>query len=200
MALELRVNTLTGELCTVDVDGSMLVKDLKAAIAAKAEIPAAEQKLMCRAAAGWDLNLLSNASTLADAGIESGSEVILVRVQPYNGKYEVDIQWNGAGSLQILGSHAKFSWEGSGKGFEAEIQWDEADERKAYLRGRTMSTSYWAKHYTKGAHSQEQGVEEELWLTFSGDSAADGCAGKFQREYEGALPLKGRFLGEDVDE
>uniref|UniRef100_A0A7S2I906 Ubiquitin-like domain-containing protein n=1 Tax=Alexandrium andersonii TaxID=327968 RepID=A0A7S2I906_9DINO len=199
MALELKVNTLSGELCTVNVDGSTLVKDLKVAIAEKAGIPPSEQKLMCRAAGGWDLNLLINTSTLTDAGVEAGSEVVLVRVQPYNGKYELHITWNGLSSLQMLGSHAKFCW-GSGKGFEAEIQWDEANERKAYFKGRTMSTSEWARRHTKGQHSEEQGLEEQFWLEFRGDGAADGFTGTFRREFEGDLDLTGKFLGEELDD
>merc|ERR1711879_998829 len=124
---------------------------------------------------------LQNESALSEQGLEDGGEVVLVRVQPYNGKYEVDIDWNGTYTVELLGTHAKVTT--GDKGFEAEIDWQEP--QKAVFSGLRFVTTYWAKYHSDSEHSAEQGVEEKFEINFHGDAGAAGFEGTFQRQYEG---------------
>mmetsp|Transcript_79196 Transcript_79196/g.240265 ORF Transcript_79196/g.240265 Transcript_79196/m.240265 type:complete len:231 (+) Transcript_79196:94-786(+) len=191
-ALRLKVFGMSGsELCEVSASAEDTILDLKAAIEVAAQVPAHEQRLMARQ--GWELSVLQNAAVLKDSGLGGGTELVMVRQQPFNGKYSVKIKWNGAVELQILGTHAKVMCE---KGFEAEVEWDAADPRRATFSGRRMVTTQWAQRHTRGMHQEGEGVLETFRVEFLGDEAAAGFTGSFQREFEGPLPMSGTFVEE----
>eukprot|EP00419_Tripos_fusus_P055736 CAMPEP_0172812544 /NCGR_PEP_ID=MMETSP1075-20121228/10108_1 /TAXON_ID=2916 /ORGANISM="Ceratium fusus, Strain PA161109" /LENGTH=202 /DNA_ID=CAMNT_0013652117 /DNA_START=48 /DNA_END=656 /DNA_ORIENTATION=+ len=197
MTLNLNVCSMVGPLCEVSVAATGTVDDLKSAIEAVAKIPKHEQKLMLRQ--GWDMAVLQSSKALEDCGVvENGTDITMVRSQPYNGKYEVNITWNGTIQLQIFGTHAKATFGNTG--FESEIEWDTADVRKCTFSGRRMVTTEWARRKTGGEHKAEEGVMETFHLQFAGEGGAEGFEGTFQRQYEGPLNLKGVFVGDEMDE
>eukprot|EP00421_Protoceratium_reticulatum_P025218 CAMPEP_0168461402 /NCGR_PEP_ID=MMETSP0228-20121227/53965_1 /TAXON_ID=133427 /ORGANISM="Protoceratium reticulatum, Strain CCCM 535 (=CCMP 1889)" /LENGTH=140 /DNA_ID=CAMNT_0008476713 /DNA_START=1 /DNA_END=423 /DNA_ORIENTATION=+ len=137
---------------------------------------------------------MHNSKTLGELELHDGSGVVLVRVQPYNGRYKVEVQWNGTANLEVLGSHAKVTW--GSEGFEAEITWDPEDHRKGTFKGRRFITTEWAGINTENKHTKEEGVSETFSMVFEDDSAEAGFQGSFQRTYEGPLSMKGIYDGE----
>jgi len=59
---------------------------------------------------------------------------------------------------------------------------------------RKNTSSEWAQRNSGGKHTAEKGLDEEFRLSFRGDGPKQGFQGEFQREFEGALPVKGRFI------
>eukprot|EP00930_Biecheleria_cincta_P049655 TRINITY_DN34856_c0_g1_i1.p1 TRINITY_DN34856_c0_g1~~TRINITY_DN34856_c0_g1_i1.p1 ORF type:complete len:229 (+),score=35.56 TRINITY_DN34856_c0_g1_i1:104-688(+) len=194
MALDLDIVTIAGHLCTVSLLPSETVLDLKAAIEAETKIPWSEQKLLLQA--NWEHTVLKNSQALSDCGLDAhDQDIMLVRSRPYNGKYKVDIKWNGSPTVEILGDLAKVSW--GEHCIEAEIQWDPGLPQKATFTGLKLATSEWARRHTRGGHKDSDGVTETFTMMFKGDAAADGFSGTFQRQFEGPLPMQGCYLGDD---
>lgn len=195
MPAEFKVCTMAGgDLCAVSLMPESNIVDLKGAIAQASGVPVHEQRLVKRA--GWEIVPLQNQATLGECGLQDGGDVTLVRQQPFNGTYEVSIEWNGRRTLQILGTHAKLT-DGE-TGFEAEIEWQ--GDRTAAFSGRRFVTTSWSLKETAGQHQASEGVREWFTVKFNGDEGANGFGGIFQRQYEGELSMTGEFLGNEAGE
>eukprot|EP00747_Dinoflagellata_sp_TGD_P199081 gnl/TRDRNA2_/TRDRNA2_72244_c1_seq1.p1 gnl/TRDRNA2_/TRDRNA2_72244_c1~~gnl/TRDRNA2_/TRDRNA2_72244_c1_seq1.p1 ORF type:complete len:222 (+),score=42.39 gnl/TRDRNA2_/TRDRNA2_72244_c1_seq1:53-667(+) len=195
MALAIKVCTMGGEaLCEVSsLAPTSTVQELMQSILESTGVPVHEQKLMKRQITDGAPMALLGTSTLCEVGIDDGSEVLMVRMQPFNGKYKVGVLWNNVYQIEILGSHARVT--NGEKLWESEIEW--LGPRVAKFSGTVYAVTEWSQIHNKD-HKKDDGLWEKFEIEFGGDSGAKGFDGTFQRQYEG--PLECRSSGPVVED